>query len=141
MAGLLTFGSIYSPHLPGPDLASYIRRYSIIAICYLIKKRPSNNRPQWIYFIIRSSFTNNEKPITDNEIGGFCPRTQRRVRTGVTPVSLLSLKLFINYHLLPDSCVTIRFKILTYYRVGSAFEANCVLLSNKIWQFQNSFTN
>jgi len=97
MAGLLTFGSTYSPHLPGS--------------------------------------LDNEPVATC----GFCPRIQRRVRTGFTPVSLLSLKLFINYHLLPDSCVANRFKILTYYRARSVFEPVCALLSNKIWQFQNSF--
>jgi len=52
MAGLLTFGSTDSPHLPG-------------------------------------SFGN--EPVANC---GFCPRTQRRVRTGVTPVSLLSQKQF-----------------------------------------------
>jgi len=36
------------------------------------------------------------------------------------------------HYLLPDGCVVGRFKMLTYYRVRSAFEAAQALPSNKI---------
>jgi hypothetical protein len=42
------------------------------------------------------------------------------------------MKLVLNFHLLPDGCVTIRFKVLTYYRVRSSFESNPALPSDKI---------
>lgn len=32
-----------------------------------------------------------------------------------------------------DACVVIRFKMLAYYRVRSAFESNHALVSNIIW--------
>jgi hypothetical protein len=37
---------------------------------------------------------------------------------------------------MPDGCVTIRFKMLTYLRVRSAFETNRALPSNIIWYFK-----
>jgi hypothetical protein len=46
----------------------------------------------------------------------------------------------IKAHILLESCVAIRFEMLTYYRVRSAFKTNRALLSNKIWAF-NLFFN
>jgi hypothetical protein len=37
---------------------------------------------------------------------------------------------------MPDGCVAIRFKMLTYLRVRSAFETNRALPSNIIWDFK-----
>jgi hypothetical protein len=49
------------------------------------------------------------------------------------------LKLVLKAHLFPDGCVIIRFKMLAYYRVRSAFEANKALPSKKIYTFKTSF--
>ena len=38
-----------------------------------------------------------------------------------------------------DICVKIRFKMFTYYRVRSTFEANFALLSNMICYFYDRF--
>jgi hypothetical protein len=39
---------------------------------------------------------------------------------------------------MPDGCVPIRFKMLTYLRVRSAFETNRALPSNIIWGFKTN---
>jgi len=137
MAGLLTFGSTDSPRLPGPDAASRIRSYSIIVICYVILKRPSNNRSRWLYFIIGCEFKYNQQRITKLRV--LSPNTAAGPYRICTGFPILPKKLFCNHHFLPANCVAICFKILTYLRVRSVFEANCALLPNKIWQFQNSF--
>jgi hypothetical protein len=38
-----------------------------------------------------------------------------------------------------NSCVALRFKILTYYRVRSAFETSRALLLNIIWHSKTDF--
>ena len=42
---------------------------------------------------------------------------------------------------MPDGCVAIRFKMLTYLRVRCAFETNRALPSNMIWDFKANSTS
>jgi hypothetical protein len=44
-------------------------------------------------------------------------------------------------HLMPDNCVANRFKMLTYWRVRSAFESVCALFSNIIWGSKTNLCN
>jgi hypothetical protein len=47
-------------------------------------------------------------------------------------------ELALKTYLLLDDGVPIRFKMLAYYRVRSAFEPNRALSSSKIWAFKAS---
>ena len=67
--------------------------------------------------------------------GGICPMAALRFND---KCSHTDVELDSNYHLLSDCCVVSWFKMLTYWRVRSAFEPPHALLSNKTWQFESN---